>query len=310
MKTVNIINKLKRLGIYLFLYGGSLKYRAPQKTMTDGIITLLRQHKQSLCTLLRVGNPYNLPLVVKQPIRASIGSDYLLDIISIMLGYISSLQGVVQQASELGSSIQIVNADFYPWCNENLEHGSVDLILTDPPYPKKYLHRWDQLGEIAANVLKPGGYLVSYSGLYHLPTVIEALNRHLTYIWVIALHHKGKTQLVFPSNVISTYKPILIFGKGEIRKFNKTIPDSITSNKRDKRYHKWGQSEDGVTKLMETFSERNDLVLDPFVGGGTTLAAAKKLGRRCIGTEIDPNLIDVIKKRLKNTETKVCAQNA
>jgi len=206
---------------------------------------------------------------------------------------------------QLDEDLQLVNADFYTWCNDNIEPDSIDTILTDPPYPKKYLHLWDQLGEVAAKGLKEGGCLVTYSGLYHLPNVIEALNRHLTYCWMIALHHKGKTQLVFPSNVISTYKPILIFRKGEQRKFKKTIPDSITSDKRDKNYHKWGQGEKAVRQLMSTFSEDNDLVLDPFVGGGTTLAVAKQLGRRCIGIEIDKDLIDVIKKRLDKINAKV-----
>jgi DNA modification methylase len=56
---------------------------------------------------------------------------------------------------------------------------------------------------------------------------------------------------------------------------------------------------------MKSFSNPNDLVLDPFLGGGTTLAVAKDLKRRCIGIEIDPQYMDVIKSRLlKADETK------
>lgn len=286
------------LDIHLFLYGSNLRYRAPLGAINDEIIALLRQHKQSLCTLLRVGNPY-LPMVIKQPPQARKVYGSLFWIVQMMLRFLPHVSGKAQQISKLWDGIQIINADFYSWCNDNLSPNSVDLILTDPPYPKKYLYLWDQLGEVAARVLKPGGYLATYSGLYYLPNVIAALDRYLTYCWMIALHHKGRTQLVFASNVICTYKPILIFRKGEQRKFKKTIPDSITSDKRDKNFHKWGQGEKAVRQLMGTFSEHNDLVFDPFAGGGTTLAAAKKLGRRCIGTEIDPNLIDVIKKRLE-----------
>ena len=161
------------------------------------------------------------------------------------------------------------------------------------------------MGEVAARVLKPGGYSATYSGLYYLPNVIAALDRYLTYCWTIALHHKGRTQLVFASNVICTYKPILIFRKGEQRKFKKTIPDSITSDKRDKNFHKWGQGEKAVRQLMDTFTEPNDLVLDPFVGGGTTLAVAKSLGRRCIGIEIDPEYFEIASARAQDAHLKI-----
>jgi DNA modification methylase len=44
-------------------------------------------------------------------------------------------------------------------------------------------------------------------------------------------------------------------------------------------------------------SERGDLVLDPFLGSGTTLIAAERVGRRCFGNEIDPVYVDTIIKR-------------
>jgi len=41
-------------------------------------------------------------------------------------------------------------------------------------------------------------------------------------------------------------------------------------------------------------------VYDPFLGSGTTLIAAEKLGRRCYGMEIEPRYVDVIVKRWEN----------
>src|SRR5690606_14561549 len=46
-------------------------------------------------------------------------------------------------------------------------------------------------------------------------------------------------------------------------------------------------------------TEENDLVLDPFVGTGTTSLAAKKLGRRSVGFDIDQNYLETAEKRLK-----------
>lgn len=50
-----------------------------------------------------------------------------------------------------------------------------------------------------------------------------------------------------------------------------------------------------------SWSNPKDLVLDPFLGSGTTAVAAKELGRRCIGIEISKEYCDIAIKRLKNT---------
>jgi DNA modification methylase len=44
-------------------------------------------------------------------------------------------------------------------------------------------------------------------------------------------------------------------------------------------------------------SKRGDIVLDPFLGSGTTLIAAQRVGRRCFGLELDPIYVDVIIRR-------------
>lgn len=55
-------------------------------------------------------------------------------------------------------------------------------------------------------------------------------------------------------------------------------------------------------KLMKHFieiaSNPNDLVLDPFVGSGTTMKACLELKRGCVGIEINPEYIKITKKRL------------
>nr|MDO8099959.1 site-specific DNA-methyltransferase [Candidatus Njordarchaeota archaeon] len=52
-------------------------------------------------------------------------------------------------------------------------------------------------------------------------------------------------------------------------------------------------------RLLKLFSYKNEVVLDPFMGSGTTLKVALELERKCIGYEIDLELLDVVKEKLK-----------
>jgi len=52
-------------------------------------------------------------------------------------------------------------------------------------------------------------------------------------------------------------------------------------------------------RLIKLFSYKGETVLDPFMGSGTTLKVACELGRKCVGYEIDIELLNVVKKKLK-----------
>ncbi len=52
-------------------------------------------------------------------------------------------------------------------------------------------------------------------------------------------------------------------------------------------------------RLIKLFSYKGETVLDPFMGSGTTLKVAIELGRKAIGYEIDLELLDIVKEKLK-----------
>lgn len=54
-----------------------------------------------------------------------------------------------------------------------------------------------------------------------------------------------------------------------------------------------------MKRIILASSNENDLVLDPFVGSGTTCVAAKMLGRKWIGIDVNPGYIDISRERLR-----------
>ncbi len=57
-----------------------------------------------------------------------------------------------------------------------------------------------------------------------------------------------------------------------------------------------------LERLLLMSSDVGDIVLDPFVGTGTTAIAAKKLGRKFIGIDIDPKYVEITNKKLEEAE--------
>ncbi len=55
-----------------------------------------------------------------------------------------------------------------------------------------------------------------------------------------------------------------------------------------------------VADAMRDCSRRGDIVLDPFMGSGTTILAADRVGRRAYGLELDPLYVDVVVRRWQN----------
>lgn len=53
-------------------------------------------------------------------------------------------------------------------------------------------------------------------------------------------------------------------------------------------------------QVLKILSFKNDLVLDPFLGSGTTAVACKMLNRKFIGIEISEQYIKIATERIKN----------
>lgn len=187
----------------------------------------------------------------------------------------------------LGNSLEVM---------KTMSPGLVDLIFTDPPYARKYLYIWEPLGKEANRLLVQGGSLITLSGIIALPQVIQALSKNLNYYWCCAMFHT-EVALVGGRNIYNAWKPVLWYTRGEYMQHT-PISDGISPFRAQKSDHRWQQAENWAEHFIGTLVRPGGLVLDPFIGTGTTAVVCKKLGIHCIGIDLDPKQVETTKRRL------------
>jgi len=123
----------------------------------------------------------------------------------------------------------------------------------------------------------------------------------------------------YPDNL---QESILIFqnGKFDYKNISRKMKEESKIDLKETQGEKWylnvwyitnvlpinGRLEKGIAafpedipyRLIKLFSFRGETVLDPFLGSGTTLKVANKLGRNGVGYEIDIEILDTVKKKL------------
>ena len=185
-----------------------------------------------------------------------------------------------------------------------IEDESVDFIVTDPPYPQEYLPLYSDLSALAQRVLVPGGSLIVMSGQSYLPEVMTRLSSCMNYHWCGCYLTPGQSPTLYKKRTNTFWKPILWYVKGEY-KGEWLGTDIFKSPENDKNFHKWGQSFGGMTDIIERFTKPGDIILDPFLGGGTTGAAALSAGRKFIGVDIEEKNIEISRNRIKEIYSDV-----
>lgn len=192
--------------------------------------------------------------------------------------------------------IVIYNAD----CREILPYlPKVDLVLTDPPYNvgmeycdgdmrkdyKAWCEEWfSQLPRPL--VFTPGTVNLALWHEIEIPT------------WVCAWLKPNQAS---PNALggFNVWEPILIYGKLGKRLGHDAWRDIIPTASRMHEFdHPCPKDLPAWSGIVQRVSNIDDTILDPFMGSGTTLVAAKQLGRRAIGIEIEEKYCEIAVKRL------------
>jgi DNA methylase len=137
-----------------------------------------------------------------------------------------------------------------------------------------------------------------------LPDILDQITeyRKLKFWWEFCVELGGPFARDFNRQIVVKWKPLLWFVKGS-RPSNPSFPkvgnakknylsDLILSTKPDKRFHSCGQSGTEAERFISSLTAENEVVLDPFVGGGTTAVVCMNLHRRFIGIDIDHKVLE------------------
>ncbi|HWJ87810.1 DNA methylase [Shinella daejeonensis] len=191
----------------------------------------------------------------------------------------------------------------------SFDRASVDFILTDPPYVTNFR---DRQGRTIANddngrwlrpaftqmhrVLKDGGFCVSFYGWNKVDLFMDA--------WKAA-GFRVVGHLVFRKRYASStrflryqHEQAYLLAKGNPTLPAQPIPDVLDFPYTGNRLHPTQKPVEALTPLIEAFTKPGDLVLDPFSGSGSTLAAAQQTGRNWTGIELDNAHYHTARKRL------------
>jgi adenine-specific DNA-methyltransferase len=190
-----------------------------------------------------------------------------------------------------------------------LQDCSVNFILTDPPYITHYRSRD---GRTVANddndrwlrpafaemyrVLAGDSFCVSFYGWPKADLFMQAYR---------SAGFRVVGHLMFPKRYASStrflrysHESAHLLAKGNPAQPQNPIPDVIEWKYTGNKLHPTQKPVEVLAPLIETFSQEDAIVLDPFAGSGSTLVAARSAGRAYIGMEMDTKYHAIAKRRL------------
>ena len=196
---------------------------------------------------------------------------------------------------------------------DRLEDKSVDLVLTDAPYLCNYRDRTGRSlqGDNSPDmvlpvfphlyrVLKDHNYCLLFCGWNAIPQFSAA--------WQEA-GFRTAGHIVWRKSYTSSARHLQYQHESAwlLRKGNPAPPDKPLADMQEwtysgNRLHPTEKAVEVIAPLVRAFSKPGDVVLDPFLGSGTTAVAAALNGRQAIGIELEARYCELAKRRLAGVQ--------
>lgn len=190
-----------------------------------------------------------------------------------------------------------------------MEGGSADFVLTDPPYITRYR---DRSGRSVANddnstwleqsfaevhrVLKPNAYAVSFYGWPKVGLFAAAWHKAGFRIGGHIVFRKRYTT----KRALLSYRheQAYLLVKGNPRPPDNPPDDVLDWEYTGNKLHPTQKPVSILKPLIKAFSKPGDTVLDPFAGSGSTLVAAAALARHGVGIDLDATHVATMRTRM------------
>ncbi|MEK6883027.1 MAG: site-specific DNA-methyltransferase [Nanoarchaeota archaeon] len=171
--------------------------------------------------------------------------------------------------------------------NVGWKYGEYDDNLSDDKYYQNCIGWFTAIERVSKRTIVKIPTKFSY-------IVLPAFHKTLKYKWTIIQYSPNTTSHgAFNLHLYTQY--LVSDGEGKTPKldfFRNTINNIKTE-------HPAEMPIQPIQKLIDWFTEPNDLILDPFMGSGTTGEACLKLNRKFVGVELNPKFVEMANKRLK-----------
>lgn len=184
----------------------------------------------------------------------------------------------------------------------------IDCLLADPPYGlnkngiknDRDLSLFYNILPDCYRVLKDDSFFVTFFSTKYLPELFK--NNPFTYFWQFVLYcPEGSVRSPIG---FTKYMSCFVFKKGQPklakRKTDifKDTPGKMVEPDEGFIDHPTPKPKHFVREILEMITKENDIVLDPFIGSGSTAVACKQINRRFIGFEINKEYCLLANKRL------------
>lgn len=190
----------------------------------------------------------------------------------------------------------VVTGDAKTLC-EAMPNESVDLILTDPIYQNVKDYEW--LAEMAGRVLKKDGNALAFVNAKWFPLCFLAAPTKLPPL--VYVQTSGPSPM--NGRIIAKSYYLLWWGSGKLVGY---MPDGYVGtswSKAGSHNHKWTKNPKYIKAVLKAFTREGAIILDPFAGGGTIPSVARMRGRRWLAFEIKPEIADLARQRIANTQS-------